>query len=123
MEYDSTSGSGSDSAPHTYMRSQKHVGRSAPFERRIRVFCLLIAAPAFVLAAILLWQAKVSETMASTLLGGAALLFIDRSGHAHGGDHPSAADAGQRGLRAARVGLLFSCPRQPAARCAGRACP
>jgi nitrogen fixation/metabolism regulation signal transduction histidine kinase len=36
----------------------------------------LIAAPAFVLAAILLWQAKVSGTMATTLLGGAAFFSL-----------------------------------------------
>jgi nitrogen fixation/metabolism regulation signal transduction histidine kinase len=80
MESDSTSGSGSDSAPHTHLRSHKHVGRGAPFERRIRVFCLLIAAPAFLLAAILLWHAKVSGSMASTLLGGAALFSLIAAG-------------------------------------------
>jgi nitrogen fixation/metabolism regulation signal transduction histidine kinase len=36
----------------------------------------LIAAPAFVLAAILLWQAKVSGTTATTLLGGAAFFSL-----------------------------------------------
>jgi len=36
----------------------------------------LIAAPAFVLSAILLWQAKVSGTMATTLLGGAAFFSL-----------------------------------------------
>src|SRR5580704_7135857 len=80
MESDSTSGSGSDSAPNTHLRSKKHVGRSAPFERRIRVFCLLVAAPAFLLAAILLWQAKVSGSMAWTLLGGAALFSLIAAG-------------------------------------------
>ena len=80
MESDSTSGRGSDSAPHSHLRSQKHVGRSAPFERRIRLFCLLIATPAFLLAAILLWQAKVSGSMASTLLGGAALFSLIAAG-------------------------------------------
>ena len=74
-----------------------------------------IAAPAFLLAAILLWQAKVSGTMAATLLGGVALFSFDCSGHAHGGDHSSSADPGQRGVRAARVRLLISCARQPAA--------
>ncbi len=76
MESDPTSHSGSDSAPHPHLRPPKHIGRSAPFERRIRLFCLLIAAPAFVLAAILLWQAKVSGTMAATLLGGAAFFSL-----------------------------------------------
>jgi two-component system, NtrC family, nitrogen regulation sensor histidine kinase NtrY len=76
MESDPTSHSGSDSAPHPHLRPPKHIGRSAPFERRIRFFCLLIAAPAFVLAAILLWQAKVSGTMAATLLGGAAFFSL-----------------------------------------------
>jgi two-component system, NtrC family, nitrogen regulation sensor histidine kinase NtrY len=76
MESDPTSHSGSDSAPHPHLRPPKHIGRSAPFERRIRLFCLLIAAPAFVLAAILLWQAKVSGTMMTTLLGGAAFFSL-----------------------------------------------
>ena len=76
MESDPTSDSGSDSAPHPHLRPPKHIGRSAPFERRIRFFCLLIAAPAFVLAAVLLWQAKVSGTMAATLLGGAAFFSL-----------------------------------------------
>ena len=76
MESDPTSHSGSDSASHPHLRPPKHIGRSAPFERRIRIFCLLIAAPAFVLAAILLWQAKVSGTMMTTLLGGAAFFSL-----------------------------------------------
>jgi two-component system nitrogen regulation sensor histidine kinase NtrY len=76
MESDPTSRSESDSAYHPHLRPPKHIGRSAPFERRIRVLCLLIAAPAFVLAAILLWQAKVSGTMAVTILGGAAFFSL-----------------------------------------------
>jgi nitrogen fixation/metabolism regulation signal transduction histidine kinase len=80
MESDPTSRSGSDSAPHPHLRPPKHIGRSAPFERRIRIFCFLIAAPAFVLAAILLWQAKASGTMAATLLGGAALFSLIAAG-------------------------------------------
>jgi two-component system nitrogen regulation sensor histidine kinase NtrY len=76
MESDPTPHSGSDSAPDPHLRLPKHIGRSAPFERRIRLFCLLIAAPAFVLAAILLWQAKVSGTTATTLLGGAAFFSL-----------------------------------------------
>src|SRR5271156_4648558 len=76
MESDPTSHSGSDSAPHPHLRPPKHIGRGAPFERRIRLLCLLIAAPAFVLSAILLWQAKVSGTMLTTLLGGVAFLSL-----------------------------------------------
>jgi nitrogen fixation/metabolism regulation signal transduction histidine kinase len=80
MESDPTSRSRSDSAPHPHLRSKKHPGRSAPFERRIRIFCLLIAAPAFVLAAILLWQAQASGTMTTILLGGAALFSLFAAG-------------------------------------------
>ncbi len=76
MESDPASHSGSDSGPPPNLRPPKHIGSSAPFERRIRLFCLLIAAPAFVLAAILLWQAKVSGTMAATLLGGVAFFSL-----------------------------------------------
>ena len=61
MESDPTSGRGRDSAPHTHLRSQKHPGRSAPFERRIRVFCLLIAAPAFVVVEVELLLAVLEE--------------------------------------------------------------
>src|SRR5580698_7288202 len=80
MESDPTSHSGSDSAPHPHLRPPKHIGRSAPFERRIRLLCLLIAAPAFVLAAILLWNANASRTMMVTVLGGVALLSLIASG-------------------------------------------
>ena len=66
MESDPTSHSGSDSAPHPHVRPPKHIGRSAPFERRIRIFCLLIAAPAFVLAAILLFSAAIGATATGT---------------------------------------------------------
>ena len=80
MESDPTSGDGSDSAPHPRLRPHKHPGRTTPFERRIRFLCLCIAAPAFVLAAILLWRANVSGTMATTLLGGVALLSLIAAG-------------------------------------------
>ncbi len=76
MESDLTPGTGSDSAPRTRLRPHKQVGPAAPFERRIRVMCLFITAPAFLLAAILLWQANVSRTMTVTLLGGVALLSL-----------------------------------------------
>jgi nitrogen fixation/metabolism regulation signal transduction histidine kinase len=76
MESDPASHSGSDSGTHPNLRPPKHIGSSAPFERRIRLFCLLIVAPAFALAAVLLWQAKVSGTMAATLLGGAAFFSL-----------------------------------------------
>ena len=80
MESDPTSGNGSDSAPRKQLRSVKHPDRTTPFERRIRILCLCIAAPAFVLAAVLLWQAKFSQGMATTLLGGVALLSLIAAG-------------------------------------------
>jgi two-component system nitrogen regulation sensor histidine kinase NtrY len=76
MESDLTPGTGSDSTRRTQLRPHKQVGPAAPFERRIRLMCLLITAPAFLLAAILLWQANVSRTMTVTLLGGVALLSL-----------------------------------------------
>jgi len=76
MDSDPTSGDRSESAPRAHLRPVKHVGRATPFERRIRIFCLFVAAPSFVLAAILLWQANVSGTMATTVLGGVALLYL-----------------------------------------------
>src|SRR5580704_7772840 len=80
MESDPTSGYGSDSAPSTQPRSIKRSDRATPFERRIRILCLFIAAPAFVLAAILLWQANVSSNTAATLLGFVALLSLIAAG-------------------------------------------
>jgi len=53
---------------------------TAPFERRLRFLCLLIAAPALILAAILLWRAKFSGGMIATLLGGAAVLSLVAAG-------------------------------------------
>ena len=53
---------------------------TAPFERRIRFLCLLIAAPAFILAGILLWQAKFSGGMIATLLGTAAVFSLVAAG-------------------------------------------
>ena len=76
MDSEPTSANRSDSDPHAHLRPVKHVGRAAPFERRIRIYCLFVAAPSFVLAAILLWQAKVSGSMAATVLGGVALLYL-----------------------------------------------
>jgi two-component system nitrogen regulation sensor histidine kinase NtrY len=76
MESDPTPGNGSDSASRAHLRSAKHRDRIGPFERRIRFLCLFVAAPGFVLAAILLWQAKFSTGMIWTLLGGAAFLYL-----------------------------------------------
>jgi two-component system, NtrC family, nitrogen regulation sensor histidine kinase NtrY len=76
MESDPTSGNARDPAPQPRVRPHKHPDRTTPFERRIRRLCLSIAAPAFVLAAILLWRAKVSGTMVTTLLGGVAFLSL-----------------------------------------------
>jgi two-component system nitrogen regulation sensor histidine kinase NtrY len=47
-----------------------------PFERRIRLLCLGVAGPAFVLAAVLLWHANFSLGAATILLGGVALLTL-----------------------------------------------
>ncbi len=80
MEYDPASGSGTDSALTTHSRPVRHVGASTPFEGRIRLLCLLIAAPAFLLAAALLWQAKYSQSMALTLLGGVAVISLIAAG-------------------------------------------
>src|SRR6202044_721210 len=76
MESDPTPDYGSDSGSRARLRSAKHRQHIGPFERRIRFLCLLVAAPGFVLAAILLWQAKFSTGMIWTLLGGAALLSL-----------------------------------------------
>ena len=56
-------------------RSAKH-----SFESRVRLLCLCIAAPAFVLAAILLWRANFSSGTATILLGGVALLSLIAAG-------------------------------------------
>jgi len=80
MESDPTSVNGSDSALHQQLRHHKHSGPTTPFERRIRFLCLLIAAPAFVLAAILLWRAEFSQTMTITILGLVALLSLIAAG-------------------------------------------
>jgi two-component system, NtrC family, nitrogen regulation sensor histidine kinase NtrY len=80
MDSDSIPDSGNDSAPHTPPRPAKHAARTTPFEHRIRILCLFIAAPAFLLAALLLWRANSSPDMAGTLLGGAALLSLIVSG-------------------------------------------
>jgi two-component system, NtrC family, nitrogen regulation sensor histidine kinase NtrY len=72
MESDPTSGNGRG--------AQKHADHVTPFERRVRVLCLFIAAPAFVLAAILLWRARVSGSMVAAILGGAAGLSLIAAG-------------------------------------------
>jgi two-component system, NtrC family, nitrogen regulation sensor histidine kinase NtrY len=74
MESDPISGYRRDSG------SRRHSDRTTPFERRIRVLCLLIAAPAFVLALILLWRANASGTMMWTLLGLVAFLSLIAAG-------------------------------------------
>ena len=77
MESESTPGNGiSDSAARTSSRPAKHIGPTSSFERRIRVMCLLVAAPGFVLAAVLLWQVKVSLSTALSLLGTVAVLSL-----------------------------------------------
>jgi len=76
MESDPTSAYRSDSASRTHKRAD----HTTPFERRIRLLCLFIAAPAFLLAAILLWQADFSSSTIATLLGGAALLSLIAAG-------------------------------------------
>src|SRR3984885_9917659 len=73
MESDPISGYRRDSG------SRRH-DRNTPFERRIRVLCLLIAAPAFVLAFILLWRANASRTTIWTLLGLVGLLSLIAAG-------------------------------------------
>jgi nitrogen fixation/metabolism regulation signal transduction histidine kinase len=54
--------------------------QNSPFERRVRFLCFLIAAPAFVLAAILLWRAGASRNTMVTVLGAAALLSLVAAG-------------------------------------------
>jgi len=76
MESDPTAENDRDSALHTHTRPHKFPERSTPFERRIRLLCLCIAAPGFTLAAFLLWRAKVSGSMATTVLGIAAFLSL-----------------------------------------------
>src|SRR5271163_3730464 len=73
MESDPTSADRSDSAQH---RPHLRHRNNTPFERRVRLLCVFIAAPAFVLAAILLWQVHVSGTMIVTILGVTALLSL-----------------------------------------------
>jgi two-component system, NtrC family, nitrogen regulation sensor histidine kinase NtrY len=76
MESDPTPGNGSDSVSRAHLRSAKHREHIGPFERRIRFLCLFLAAPGFVLAAILLWQGKFSTGVVWTLLGGVAFLSL-----------------------------------------------
>src|ERR1700734_252252 len=76
MESDPTPDYGSDSGSRARLRSAKHRQHIGPFERRIRFLCLLVAAPGFLLAAILLWQGKFSTGVIWTLLGGVAFLSL-----------------------------------------------
>ncbi len=75
MDSDPTPHTGSESA-HPVPLRPKQVGRNTPFERQIRILSACIAAPSFLLAAFLLWQANVSATMMATALGGVALLSL-----------------------------------------------
>lgn len=75
MDSDPTPHTGSESA-HSVPLRPKQVGRNTPFERQIRILSACIAAPSFLLAAFLLWQANVSATMMATALGGVALLSL-----------------------------------------------
>ena len=76
MESDPTAGNGRDSGSRAHLRSAKHREHIGPFERRIRFLCMFVAAPGFLLAAILLWQGKFSTGVVWTLLGGAAFLSL-----------------------------------------------
>ncbi len=76
MESDSISGSGSDPATRSPVWAAKHPARTTPFERRIRILCIFIAAPGFLLAAFLLWRLKLSLTMVLSILGGIALFSL-----------------------------------------------
>lgn len=62
------------------MASKPASARITPFERRIRLLCLCIAAPAWVLAAFLLWHAKFSRGAMFSLLGASALLSLIAAG-------------------------------------------
>jgi two-component system nitrogen regulation sensor histidine kinase NtrY len=74
MDSDPTPHDGSETAPQP--RPIKHIGRTTPFERHLWLLCFCIAAPSFLLAAFLLWQAHVSASMIATALGGVALLSL-----------------------------------------------
>ena len=74
MDSDPTPHDGSETAPQP--RPIKHIGRTTPFERHLWLLCFCIAAPSFLLAAFLLWQAHVSGSMIATALGGVALLSL-----------------------------------------------
>jgi two-component system nitrogen regulation sensor histidine kinase NtrY len=80
MESEPTSLNGSDPGSDPQPRHHKLAGPTTPFERHIRFLCLLIAAPSFVLAAILLWRANFSQTMTVTILGLVALLSLIAAG-------------------------------------------
>ena len=80
MDSDPTAQEGDEAGSHTQIRPIKHVGGPTPFERHIRILCLCVAAPSFLVAAFVLWQANVSGTMIATVLGGVALLSLIATG-------------------------------------------
>ncbi len=76
MESDSISGGGGEPTPRSPIRPAKHAAHTTSFETRIRILCVFIAAPAFLLAALLLWRGKFSLSMALSILGGVALFSL-----------------------------------------------
>src|SRR5271163_4325217 len=62
------------------MESRQTPVRINPFERRIRLLCLCVAAPAFILAAILLWHGKFSRSATITLLSTTGVLSLIAAG-------------------------------------------
>ena len=72
MESDSASGSEWARPARTLAKRKA----TTPFERRIRILCLFVAAPAFVLAGLLLWRAKFSLSTSVAILGFLALLSL-----------------------------------------------
>jgi len=113
MESDPISGYRRDSG------SRRH-DRNTPFERRIRVLCLLIAAPAFVLALILLWRANASRSTMWTLLGLVALLSLIAAGLLME-EIIRPLQTLANVVSALRVRLFFSCAGRAAARRSRRA--
>jgi two-component system, NtrC family, nitrogen regulation sensor histidine kinase NtrY len=76
MESDPTADNDNDSASPRRVPNQKYPDRKTSFEFRIRLLCLCIAAPGFILATFLIWRAKVSGSTIFTALGGVALLSL-----------------------------------------------
>jgi two-component system, NtrC family, nitrogen regulation sensor histidine kinase NtrY len=62
------------------MASRKEPARAAPFERRIWLLCVGIAAPFFLLALFLLWHGKFSRGSSITLLSLCGLLSLVAAG-------------------------------------------